>query len=86
MLGTREIIRRRQVNARSHFTWDGGQPEDIGDTVRFIQAIDNPEARSSYTRRIMSMLHRAGLLASGYKRFSPGLPIPFNSGTVAFSG
>jgi len=32
------------------------------------------------------MLHRAGLLASGYKRFSPGLPIPFNSGTVAFSG
>jgi hypothetical protein len=31
------------------------------------------------------MVHQAGLLAPGYKRFSPGLPIPFNSGTVAGS-
>jgi hypothetical protein len=31
------------------------------------------------------MVHRAGLLAPGYERLSPGLPIPFNSGTVAGS-
>ena len=31
------------------------------------------------------MMHRAGLLAPGYKRFSPGLPIPFHRGTVADS-
>src|SRR6266571_5667103 len=80
------VTLRVHGNARCHPAEYGGQPRTRRDTSgeAFLRLVSSMSRQlAPLTRRIVSIPHRAGLLAPGSKRFSVRLPIQFR--TVAGS-